>query len=33
MFAQRLLGDFDGATEVEDFLDVLVRQIEDAYVP
>ncbi len=29
--AQRLLGDLDGAAEVEDFFDVVIRQVEDAF--
>ena len=26
----RLLGDFDGPAEVEDFFNVVIRQVEDA---
>ena len=32
VIAQRLLGDFDGATEIEDFFDVVVREVENAFL-
>ena len=30
--AQRLLGDLDGPAEVEDFFNVVIRQVEDAFL-